>query len=276
MQPFDHRGDTGVPRNAGIQNAGTGSRFDARRPLMAAATALLIAAFWLFTSPVKAESPDPAVAIKAAVEGWLNGRYQVEEVRKTPLSSMYEVRIGTDFIYVDEKAQFAFIEGNLVDLKANRNLTRERTDEVLTINFKDLPLNLAIKQVAGNGKRVMAVFEDPNCGYCKNMRRDLVKLDNVTIYTFVLPILAADSDTKARKALCAPDKVKAWNDMMLTGKVPENAGSCDTPVAKVLDLGRKLGISATPTLFFANGKRLRGYAPPSEFEKMLTENSAKS
>ena len=265
MRPFNHRPSTGADRP-----------LDAHRLLMATAAMLLVVAAWLAAGSARAESADPAANIKTAVEGWLNNRYKVDEVRKTPLSSMYEVRIGTDFIYVDEKAQFAFIEGNLVDLKANRNLTRERTDEVLTINFKDLPLNLAIKQVTGNGKRVMAVFEDPNCGYCKNMRRDLVKLDNATIYTFALPILAADSDTKARKALCAPDKVKAWNDMMLTGKVPENSGSCDTPVAKVLDLGRKLGISATPTLFFANGKRLRGYAPPTEFERMLEENSSKS
>ena len=244
---------------------------------------LLVAAAWYAAAPVHsetaaapahAEAADPVAAtIRTTVEAWLSGRYKVEDIRKTPLSGMYEVRIGTDFIYVDEQAHYAFVEGNLVDLKANRNLTRERTDEVLTISFKELPLNLAIKQVTGNGKRVMAVFEDPNCGYCKNMRRDLVKLDNATIYTFVLPILAADSDIKARKALCAPDKSKAWNDLMLSGKIPENAGSCDTPVAKVLDLGRKLGISATPTLFFANGKRLRGYAPPAEFERMLDENS---
>lgn len=216
---------------------------------------------------------DPKAAIKSAVEGWLDGRYKVEEVRKTPLPGMYEVRIGTDFIYVDEKAQFGFVEGNLIDLKANRNLTRERTDEVLTINFKDLPLNLAMKSVTGTGKRVVAVFEDPNCGYCKTMRRDLLKLENATVYTFVLPILAADSETKSKKALCASDKMKAWNELMLTGKTPENAGACDTPLAKTKELSQKLGITATPTVFFANGKRLRGYAPPPEFEKLLEANS---
>lgn len=212
---------------------------------------------------------DPLVQIKTAVETWLDGRYKVEEVRKTPMAGIYEVRIGTDFIYVDEKAQYGFVEGNLIDLKSNRNITRERTDEVLTINFKDLPLNLAMKSVTGNGKRVVAVFEDPNCGYCKTMRRDLLKLENATVYTFVLPILAADSEIKSKKALCAPDKLKAWNDLMLTGKVPENAGTCDTPLARTKELSQRLGISATPTVFFSNGRRLRGYAPPPEFEKML-------
>jgi thiol:disulfide interchange protein DsbC len=217
--------------------------------------------------------PEVAAGIRTAVEGWLEGRYKVEDVRRTPIPGIYEVRIGTDLIYVDEKAQHAFIEGSLVDIKSNRNLTRERTDELLTINWKDLPLNLAIKQVNGTGKRQLAVFEDPNCGYCKNMRRDLVGLKDATIYTFVIPILAPDSEVKARKALCAPDRQKAWNDLMLSNKVPENAGSCDSPLAKIRDLGQKLGISATPTVFFVNGKRLRGYVPPAEFERMLAENS---
>ncbi len=145
---------------------------------------------------------------------------------------MWEVRIGNDLIYVDEKGQYAFVEGSLVDLRSNRNLTRERVDELLTIDFKDLPLNLAIKQVIGNGKRVVAVFEDPNCGYCKKMRMDLVALKDVTIYTFPIPILAADSEVKSRKALCADDKVRAWNDMMISGKVPSNPGTCDTALPK--------------------------------------------
>ena len=240
----------------------------------AGAVALACAAAFAPAAPAFAQG-DAADVVRAAVERWLEGRYKVEEVRKTPVTGMYEVRIGTDLIYVDEKGQYAFVEGSLVDIKGNRNLTRERVDELLTINWKDLPLNLAIKQVVGNGKRVMAVFEDPNCGYCRNMRRDMAKLDNVTIYTFTLPILAADSEVKARKAYCAPDRVKAWNDLMLTGKVPDNAGTCDNPVAKVRDLGVKLGVTATPTVFFTNGKRLRGYLAPAEFEKMLDANSAK-
>ena len=216
---------------------------------------------------------DPAGTVRGAVETWLKGRYKVDEVRKTPVSGIWEVRIGNDLIYVDEKGQHAFIEGNLVDLKSNRNLTRERTDELLTIDFKELPLNLAIKQVVGNGRRVIAIFEDPNCVYCKRMRKDLADVKDVTIYTFVIPILSPDSEVKAKKALCAEDKARAWNDMMLSGKVPGNNGTCETPLAKTRELAQKLGISATPTAFFANGKRLQGYVQPAQFEKMLEENS---
>lgn len=222
-------------------------------------------------SPAKPWQDDPTLAsIKTRIERWIDGRHAVDEVRRTPVPGVYEVRVGTEFIYVDEKARYAFIDGDLIDLSANRNLTRERTDEVLAINFKDLPLNLAIKQVHGNGKRILAVFEDPNCGYCRNLRADLAQMDNTTVYTFALPILAADSESKARKALCAPDQAKAWNEMMATGRPPDNPGTCATShMDQLIALGAKLNVTVTPTLFFTSGKRVRGYVPPRDLEKLL-------
>lgn len=222
---------------------------------------------------VPAPTDPQAIAVRAAVDGWLKGRYKVDELRRAPVAGFWEVRLGNDLIYVDDKAQHAFIDGHLLDLRSGRDLTRERTDEMMTINFKDLPLNLAIKQVIGTGKRVVAVFEDANCGYCKRMRADLLGLKDVTIYTYPVAILAPDSETKAKKALCADDKVRAWNDLMLSNKVPGNAGTCDNALGKVRDLAQKLGISATPTVFFINGKRLQGYVPAAQFEKMLDEHS---
>jgi thiol:disulfide interchange protein DsbC len=238
---------------------------------------LAAAALWLAAAPARAQgapAADPAIArVKAAMEGFVKGRYKVEEVRKTPLPGIYEVRIGNDLLYVDERGQYLFYEGDLIEMKTQRNLTRERVEELLAIDFRTLPLELAIKQVSGNGKRVVAVFEDPNCGYCKRLRADLVKLDDVTIYTFPMAFLAADSESKARKALCAADKARAWNDLLLNNHVPGNAGTCDTPLAQVRELAQKLGITGTPVLFFANGKRLQGYAPPERFNRMLAENS---
>ena len=239
----------------------------------------LISMGWLAWTPVTA-SNEAAVqagvetAIRAAVEGWLKGKYKVDGITRTPIAGLYEVRLGTDLIYVDEKASHALIEGQMVDLKTSRNLTRERTEEFASINFKDLPLQLAFRQVQGNGRRVMAIFEDPNCGYCRKMRGELLALKDVTIHTFVLPILSPDSEVKSRNALCAPDKAKAWNDLMVSGKVPPTAGpSCDAPITRLKELGRSLGVSGTPTVFFPNGRRLTGYAPAAQFEKMLEENN---
>jgi thiol:disulfide interchange protein DsbC len=199
---------------------------------------------------------------------------RIDEVRRTPLPNLLEVRVGHDIFYVDDKAQFILLQGELIDMKSNRNITRERLEDVLAIDFNTLPMDLAFKQVVGNGKRRFAVFEDPNCGYCRKLRADLVKLDNVTIYTFVYSILGGDSDLKARKILCSADKPRAWNEMMLTGKIPGNGGTCSNQLEKIRALGGKLSVSATPTIFFADGRRLAGYVPSAQFEKMLNEHSA--
>jgi thiol:disulfide interchange protein DsbC len=231
-------------------------------------------------APAPAQAPaaatpaaDPAAQVRAAVESWLQGRFKVDGVRRSAVPGIWEVQIGTDVLYADDKGQHAFVEGQLIELKSGKNLTQERIDQLTAISFKDLPLQYAIKQVNGKGTRQLAVFEDPNCGHCKNLRRELVNVPDVTIYTFTLPILAADSEVKARAAWCSRDKVKAWNDLMLQGKVPDNNGSCENPVAKVAELGRKLKINGTPTIFFANGKRLPGGVPGPQLLKMIDENS---
>ena len=238
----------------------------APRPAAAQATA----------APLAGGEAAASAAVRSNVEAWLQGRYKVDGVRRAPVPGMWEVQIGTDLIYVDEKGQHGFVEGQLIDLKANRNLTQERIDAITAIRFQDLPLSLAIKQVIGKGTRQLAVFEDPNCGHCRTLRRDLLSMQDVTIYTFPLPILAADSEDKARRAWCASDRVKAWNDLMLQGKVPDNKGACDNPVAKVSELGRKLRITGTPTIFFANGKRVPGGVPAAQLIKLIDENSKAS
>lgn len=219
-------------------------------------------------------APEPvAAAVRTAVEGFTKGRYKVDEVRRTPLAGIYEARIGNDLIYVDEKGQYLLYQGDLIDMKTQRNLTQERVEDLMAIRFEDLPLKLAIKQVKGNGAQKIAVFEDPNCGFCKRLRADLIRLDNVTIYTFPLAFLAADSESKARKALCANDQGKAWNELLVQSRIPDNPGTCDTSIEQVRELSHKLGISGTPVVFFANGKRLQGYAPPERFNQMLADYS---
>jgi len=213
-------------------------------------------------------------AVRKALEPVVRGR-KVDEVRRTPVAGMYEARIGNELLYIDEKGQYLFWEGDLIDLKSQRNLTQERVEELTAIRFEDLPLDLAVKQVAGKGTRRIAVFEDPNCGFCKRLRADLMKVDDITIYTFPMAFLAADSDSKARKALCAADPVKAWNELLLQNRVPDNPGTCSTSIEKVRDLAQKLGITGTPVVFFENGKRLSGYEPADRFNQRLASNSKK-
>jgi thiol:disulfide interchange protein DsbC len=127
---------------------------------------------------------DPEL-VKKTVEAWVNGRYKIDSVTKTPMPGMYEVRVGVDLMYVDEKAQFLFVDGQMIDIKANKNLTQVRIDELLRVNWKDLPLDIALKQVNGTGKRKVAVFEDPNCPHCRTTRSALNQIKDATVYSFV-------------------------------------------------------------------------------------------
>ena len=226
----------------------------------------------LLPTPAAAQN-DPVVTIRKVVEAWLQGRHKIDEVTQTPMKNMYEVRIGSDLMYVDASAEYAFIEGQMIDLKANKNLTQSRMDALSRIDFsKDLPLQYAIKQVSGSGKRVIAVFEDPNCSYCRKLRTDLMKMKDLTLYTFAYPILAPDSEVKARKAWCAKDQGAAWDEMMVQSRVPDNDGTCENPISKIQALGRQLNVTGTPTMFFTNGKRVPGAISVQELEKLLSEN----
>ena len=211
--------------------------------------------------------------VKKAVESKLG--VKVVSVVKSPYLNLFEVYADGQILYTDEKLT-ALIAGTLIDGKTMKNVTAERMQKLAAIKFSDLPLELAIKQVRGDGKRVLASFEDPNCGYCKKLARDIAKLDNVTVYTFLYPILSPDSLDKSNQIWCASDKAKAWNDWMQDGKALPSRSDCDTSaVQKTVELGRRLSISGTPTLFFVDGDRIPGAVPVAQIEKKLDQVTAK-
>ena len=199
----------------------------------------------------------------------------VDEVTKTPIPGVYELRInGSEIFYTDAQANY-LIEGNIIDVRAQRNLTEERITKLSAIDFDDLPLKDAFTQVRGNGKRKLAVFEDPNCGYCKRFERDLQKVNDVTIHTFLIPILSADSAEKSKNIWCAKDKNKAWLDWMVRDQNPAKA-SCDTTaLERNLAFSKKYKITGTPTVFFANGTRVPGAISAPEIEKQLASAAGK-
>jgi thiol:disulfide interchange protein DsbC len=212
---------------------------------------------------------DEAAVIKKAVETKL--ARTVTSVTKTPYLGLYEVYVDGQIVYTDEKVS-ALLIGALVDGKTMKNVTDERMQKLTAIKFADLPLALAVKQVRGDGKRVFATFEDPNCGYCKKLAKDLAKLENVTIYTFLYPILSPDSLEKSNQIWCATDRAKAWNEWMIDGKAPGGKGDCDTTaVKKTIEMGRKLAITGTPTIFFADGERIPGAIPIAKIEQKLAQ-----
>jgi thiol:disulfide interchange protein DsbC len=222
-----------------------------------------------------AQSGEPAgkltseAIIKRTLEGRLGG-VKVDAVAKTPYLGLYEVRMDSEIIYTDEKMNYIF-SGNIIDAKNMQNLTEKRLRDLTSIKWDNLPLDTAVKTVRGNGKRVLAVFSDPNCPYCKRFEKDLARINDITVYTFLYPILSQDSTEKSKAVWCSADKSKAWNDLMLNGTVPA-AARCDTPIERTLELGRKHRVNGTPTLFFANGERVSGAVPQDQLEKLLADS----
>lgn len=200
---------------------------------------------------------------------------KIDEVRSTPMTGLYEVRIGTDLFYTDAKGNYV-IQGELIDTKARRNLTEDRINKLTAVNFSELPLKDAVTIVRGDGKRKVAVFEDPNCGYCKRFERDMQQVNNVTVYLFLYPILSPDSAEKSRNIWCSKDKASAWQDQMVRDKLA-TAASCDTSaLQRNLAFGKKHKITGTPTLIFTNGSRVPGAISAQEVEKRLAEASSES
>jgi thiol:disulfide interchange protein DsbC len=196
--------------------------------------------------------------VRKAVETRLG---KVEKILRAPMAGIWEVTVDGQIFYADDKATYLLF-GNLLEMKTGKNLTAER-------QFNSLPLDLAVKQVRGSGKNIMVTFEDPNCGYCKKLAKDILTLKDVTVYTFLYPVLGDDSFEKSKAIWCAADKSKAWTEWMTGGKAPVAApAKCDmTGLDKSMQLGRRLRINGTPAIFFAGGERVGGYIPAAEIEK---------
>ena len=216
-------------------------------------------------------------SLKKAVEA-AYPKFKVDKVTKTPYAGLYEIFMGGQIIYTDEKLSFLIAEGHLVDPKTKKDITGERLEELTRIDFASLPLDQAIKVVKGNGSRKLVVFSDVDCPYCKRLERnELANITDVTVYTFLYPIeqLHPDAASKSKLIWCASNRVKAWEDWILRDQLPSAAGNCEVPLEKVGQLARKIGVSSTPTLIFADGKRMLGAQPYKEIERMLSAASKK-
>ena len=198
---------------------------------------------------------------------------KIEEVTRTPMPGVFELRLSTNEIYYSDAEGNFLINGQLIDTKNKRNLTEEREAKLSAIDFASLPLKDAITIVRGNGKRKLAVFEDPNCGYCKRFERDLAKVDNVTVYLFLYPVLGPGSLDKSKAIWCAKDPATAWHNTMVNDQSPAG-GNCNTAaIERNLEFGRKHKITGTPTLFGQDGSRVPGAINTAQIEKFLADAS---
>lgn len=195
---------------------------------------------------------------------------KIDEISKTPIPGLYEVRLGSELIYSDENG-LHIIQGSIIDTKTKTDLTEARINKLTAIDFASLPMKNAVVIKQGTGARKLVVFGDPNCGYCKRLERDLVALKDVTIYNFIYPILGPDSVAKSKDIWCAKDPAKAWRDWMVDGKLASKApANCDTAALDAnTELGRKYRVQGTPAVVFEDGTRAPGAIPAAQIEARM-------
>ncbi len=235
---------------------------------------------WLLTLAAAACLAPAAMAQEAVIRKTIAERLpdfpKIDEVRKTPIAGIWELRIGQEVVYTDDGGQH-IIQGSIIETKTRTNLTEERLDKLAAIDFASLPLKDAITWKQGSGARKLVVFEDPNCGYCKRFENDLAQVKDVTVYVFLYPILGPDSTDKSRNIWCAKDRAATWQAWMRNNAVPPKAmGECDVAaVQRNLELGRKHRVNGTPAIVFEDGKRIPGAIGSEAIEKQLVISRSK-
>jgi thiol:disulfide interchange protein DsbC len=260
------------------------------RKLAAAALAAVIAmaalAACLDARAAGAGAPLPADPAAIAMRRSLTQRYpntSFGDIARSAVPGLWEVWMGANVAYVADEGRH-FIFGHLYDMQTQTDLTAAKKEQLALqleaarpkLSFPDLPLADAIKTVRGGGQRKMAVFSDPHCPYCRDLEKQLAKLDNVTVYTFLLPIdsLHPEAAAIARSIWCARDRAGAWKQFMAIGKAPPPA-RCDTPLGRTADLAEKAGINGTPFILFGNGDRAAGALDAASLERRLSRNQSR-
>lgn len=207
--------------------------------------------------------------LKTDLQKKLGANAKVRSVSPAPVSGLYEVLVGNDVFYTDSSGKY-LIQGEIIELATGKNITEQRQADLNRIKWADLLPANAIKTVRGNGSRQLAVFSDPNCGYCKRLEKSLQQLDNVTVYTYLLPVLGPDSLQKSKQIWCAADPYKAYMDWMISGSAPSGKGDCATPLDKNMAFAKSYGVTGTPTLFFTDGSRFPGAVQITDIEKKFS------
>lgn len=201
---------------------------------------------------------------------------QISEVRTTGIDGIYEVDMGKNIGYTNSEGRY-FLFGHIFDMTTQQDLTQQRIDALNVVKFSELPLKDAIKTVHGKGERIVAVFSDPDCPYCRKLENELPKLNNVTIYTFLMPLdgLHPEASRKAKAIWCSSNKSQSMEGYMIHDKTPDMTKTCDNPIERNVQLGQKLGINGTPTLISSDGRVMPGMAAADQLEKFISGKEQK-
>ena len=207
--------------------------------------------------------------IRSDLQKKVGSNTKIKSIAPSPIPGIYEVLVGSEVFYTDANSKY-LIQGEIIEIATGKNITEQKQADLNRIKWSELNPSNALKVVRGNGSRQLAIFSDPNCGYCKRLEKTLQQLDNVTIYTYLIPILSADSALKSKQIWCSADPQKTYIDWMVNGIAPSGKSDCTTPVDKNMAFAKTYGIAGTPTLFFTDGSRFPGAVQITDIEKKFS------
>ncbi len=207
--------------------------------------------------------------IRSELQKKIGSNTKIKSVSLSPIPGVYEVLVGNDIFYTDVNSKY-LIQGEIIEIATGKNITEQKQADLNRIKWSELNPANALKVVRGNGSRQLAVFSDPNCGYCKRLDKSLQQLDNVTIFTYLIPILSPDSTQKSKQIWCSADSQKTYIDWMINGVIPSGKSDCTTPLDKNMTFAKTYGITGTPTIFFTDGSRFPGAVQISDIEKKFS------
>lgn len=211
-------------------------------------------------------------ALRATITANSQGKVPIDAITSTPVPGLYQVTSDGEIFYVDATGRYSLVGGSMVDMQTRQDLTANELDRLHAISFDRLPLQYALKDVKGNGSRKMAVFEDPNCPICRVFTKFVDQLDDVTVYRFMYPVIAPESESLARTAWCSQNRTVAWSNIMNGARPQPTGAACDaTGLVEILKFGERHRINNTPTVVLASGKRLVGATPPEQFMQELEQ-----
>lgn len=207
--------------------------------------------------------------IRSDLQKKIGANTKIKSVSPSPIPGVYEVLVGNEVFYTDANSKY-LIQGEIIEIATGKNITEQKQADLNRIKWSELNPSNALKAVRGNGTRQLAIFSDPNCGYCKRLEKSLQQLDNVTIYTYLIPILSPDSAQKSKQIWCSADPQKAYIDWMINGIAPSGKNDCTTPLDKNMVFAKTYGITGTPTIFFTDGSRFPGAVQITDIEKKFS------
>lgn len=206
----------------------------------------------------------------------------VDEVKFSKLKGLYEVVVKKNdkpaILYLDFGKNHIVL-GRIIDIKEKKDITRESIEEQSYVNVSKISTKNAIVMGNKNGKTKLYVFTDPDCPFCAKLHKEIEQLvkeePDLKVYLILIALpMHKDAKWKAQSIICTSKKDMSLAIKMLEDNFQQkminkiNCGKVQY-VDKNKKMADSLGIGATPTIVFPNGKMVMGAIGKEEIKKHL-------